>query len=133
MFYVQIAEFRAKRAASSPSTADGSPAAARSVMAVDHVTPAPPAVGSSATTTPVTRTLVMPGASIAGAGAVLGGGVVVDSAIVAEKDATIRELKETVEILELKIKKLEQLVKLKDQRIQTLSARLQAPAQAASS
>jgi hypothetical protein len=50
--------------------------------------------------------------------------VMVDAAILSEKDATIRDLQETVEILELKIRKLEQLVKLKDSRIQTLTARL---------
>lgn len=52
----------------------------------------------------------------------------VDTAIIAEKDATIADLRETVEILELKIKKLEQLVRLKDSRIQTLTARLGAVA-----
>ena len=56
--------------------------------------------------------------------------VMVDAAILSEKDATIRDLQETVEILELKIRKLEQLVKLKDSRIQTLTARLGAPTQA---
>ena len=48
----------------------------------------------------------------------------VDAALLAEKDAALRDLHETVEILELKIRKLEQLVKLKDSRIQTLTARL---------
>jgi len=51
----------------------------------------------------------------------------VDAAILAEKDAAIRDLHETVEILELKIRKLEQLVKLKDSRIATLTARLGGP------
>lgn len=60
--------------------------------------------------------------------AVAGPGVSADAAIVAEKDATIKELRETIEMLELKVMKLEQLVKLKDQRIQTLTARLQAGA-----
>jgi len=52
----------------------------------------------------------------------------VDTAMIAEKDATIGDLRETIEILELKIKKLEQLVRLKDSRIQTLTARLGAVA-----
>ena len=52
----------------------------------------------------------------------------VDAALLAEKDAALRDLHETVEILELKIRKLEQLVKLKDSRIQTLTARLGAAA-----
>ena len=51
------------------------------------------------------------------------GGLDADTALLAEKDATIAELNETISILELKVKKLEQLVRLKDSRIQTLTAK----------
>lgn len=57
-----------------------------------------------------------------GAGA---NGLDADTALLAEKDATIGELNDTISILELKVKKLEQLVRLKDSRIQTLTQKLE--------
>eukprot|EP00898_Chlorokybus_atmophyticus_P007847 jgi/Chlat1/8063/Chrsp73S07537 len=45
-------------------------------------------------------------------------------ALLASKDALIKELRDINEILEAKVRKLEQLVRLKELKVQTLSAKL---------